>query len=119
MRASALLCSLALCIGGTAAHAALFDGNQLEEGIAATDRVMAGTADDIDFLNGAQMSGYVAGVSDAEEGVLVCYPTPVTHRQVMALVKRRLREHHEEWNGPANVIVTKALSTAFPCKKRK
>jgi hypothetical protein len=61
--------------------------------------------------------GYVAGVADALNGVVVCMPANVTIRQVRDISYRYLRDNPEQRNDDASILIARALKPPFPCKK--
>jgi len=62
--------------------------------------------------------GYVFGVFDAYDDLLICSPQNVRGGQVFDIVFKYLQNHPEERNKPANIIILKALSRIWPCKKK-
>jgi hypothetical protein len=89
------------------AHATYFtDGNKLladmDEG-SSTKRMYA--------------LGYVAGVVDSMNRFMFCLPSSVTIGQLTDMVHNYLRNTPSERHQPADVIIAKAFSVVFPCKK--
>lgn len=95
--------TLVLAILAGSAHAEFIDGNKLLAD-------MSGT-------NGLQMSalGYVMGVADTLNGVVVCMPTNVTSGQISDMVQNYLTNVPRERNSSGDVIVAKVLKAAWPC----
>ena len=119
MRVSALLCGLALCLATTTARAGFnIDGNKLQRYLAAYDRLEANQGTFNDTGDSAMAIGYIAGVSDAFQGALLCPPPTVDITQEIAIVEKYLREHPEERDQRAILIISKALVSAFPCKHK-
>jgi hypothetical protein len=61
--------------------------------------------------------GYVAGVVDSLNQVVFCMPSTVTVGQVNDMIRNYLRNTPAERHLPADVIITRAFSAVFPCKK--
>lgn len=64
-------------------------------------------------------TGYILGVADALqlEG-RTCRPhAPLGLSQVLAVVKKYLRDNPERWNLPGYMAVSNALVDAFPCRQ--
>jgi len=61
--------------------------------------------------------GYVFGVFDAYNQILICSPQNVRGGQVFDIVFKYLQNHPEERNKAADFIVLKALSRVWPCGK--
>lgn len=61
--------------------------------------------------------GYVAGVSDTLGGVAFCIPGGVTRGQMMHVVLNYLDANPEQWQYGSPMMIGRALSKAFPCKK--
>ena len=119
MRASALLCGIALCVVAATARAGFnIDGNKLQRYLAAYDRLEADQGTFNDTGDSAMAIGYIAGVSDAYQGALFCPPPTVDIAQEIGIVGKYLREHPEERNQRAILIISKALVSAFPCKPK-
>lgn len=99
-----LLLTLAL-VAGTA-HAEFIDGNKL--------------LSDMTGSFGGQMSamGYVMGVADALQGVVVCLPTNATAGQINDMVKNYLTNVPRDRSLSGDVIVTKVLKSVWPCAER-
>ncbi|MGE5089998.1 MAG: Rap1a/Tai family immunity protein [Candidatus Levyibacteriota bacterium] len=119
MRASAVLCGLVLCGVAATAHAGFnIDGNKLQRYLAAYDRLEAGRGTFNDTGDSAMAIGYIAGISDALQGALLCPQPTVDITQEIAIVEKYLREHPEELEQRAILIIAKALAAAFPCKPK-
>jgi hypothetical protein len=61
--------------------------------------------------------GYVAGVVDTLNQFSFCLPSNVTVGQLNDMIKNYLRNTPAERHQPADVIITRAFSAVFPCKK--
>jgi hypothetical protein len=59
--------------------------------------------------------GYVAGVAD-ETTTKSCPPGGVAYGQIAEVVRKYLKDHPEELHLDPNVLVLKAIQTAWPCK---
>lgn len=67
------------------------------------------------FQNGFY-EGYVDGVFDAYNGILICSPNNIKAGQVFDIVFKYLQNHPENRNLSANYLVLKALQEVWPCK---
>ena len=64
---------------------------------------------------------YLSGVADAigaggRDHAAACIPDAVTGVQLREVVKKFLRDHPQDAEKPAGVLVTQAFAAAFPCK---
>jgi hypothetical protein len=102
MRA-AVLC-LALVAGS--AHAEFVDGNKL--------------LSDMNGVHGFQMSalGYVMGVADTLQNVVVCIPSNVTSGQVADMVRNYLTNVPRERHLSGDILVGRVLKEVWPCATR-
>lgn len=98
-------------------YSADWDGNRLSELISSDDKLEHGPGDVVDYQRRGILLGYVRGVSEEKMYRRFCPPEGTTVDQVLAVVKKYIRDNPTTWNQPANVRVTKSLSIAFPCKK--
>lgn len=101
-----LTIALAALVVSTAAHAEFLDGNKL--------------LSDMTGTHGQQMSalGYVMGVSDALQGIVVCLPVNVTAGQINDMVKNYLNNVPRERSVSADITVSKILKDTWPCAAR-
>lgn len=97
--------------------AQLSTGNDLNNWSAADDRTQFPNARSTDYMESSMLNGYIRGVVDAP-GSLLCVPNGVTMGQMLAIVKKYVREHPEKWMWNGSWMVTMALSEAFPCPKK-
>lgn len=112
-----LLSGLAACAIAMAAHASYIDGNKLHELLAVAARAEQGKSKGVEDVYRAGLAiGYITGIVDTYNGLLLCRTPNITPGEVIAIIKQRLDDHPEDWNRPADWIVVKALSTTFPCK---
>jgi hypothetical protein len=72
-------------------------------------------ATDFSWYETAYFMGFVMGVYDSHENEFRVNE-PVNVRKVTIIVSKYLKEHPEEWNQPAYVLVLNALRSAFPRK---
>ena len=88
------------------AHAEFLDGNKL--------------LSDMTGTHGQQMSalGYVMGVSDALQSIVVCLPVNVTAGQINDMVKNYLINVPRERSVSADITVSKILKDTWPCAAR-
>ena len=89
------------------AHAGFWSGNSL-----------------LTRMNGDQLDrmmalGYVMGISDALEGIVHCSGSNVTNGQSRDIVKLYLERNPSIRDQSAELLTSKALQDAFPCKKGK
>lgn len=73
----------------------------------------------INWFGVASYMSYIFGVHDSLEGILICTPSKVNGRQIIAIVGKYIDNHPEKWNQPASYLVVPPLLNAFPCKKKK
>lgn len=98
-------------------QAEFWDGYKLKEFADADDRTDIGNGQPADYQKAGALAGFVVGVHDAVEGILVCTPDRVKVGQIVGMVKKYVRENPDKWNRSASSLVISALSSAFPCKK--
>lgn len=117
MRILASLCAgIAACVIPIAGLASYVDGNKLHELLGVAAEAERGNSKGVEDAYGSGfVIGYIAGVADTNNGVLLCRTPDVPLRQIVAIVKQYLDDHPEDRNRPAEWIVLKALSGAFPC----
>jgi hypothetical protein len=120
MRVPALLCvGLAAFLISAAAHASYVDGNKLQELLGVAAKAERGKSKGVkDAYGSGFVIGYIAGVADTYNGVLLCGTPDLPLRRIVAIVKQHIRDHPEDLNRPADWIIVKALSAAFPCKSK-
>jgi Rap1a immunity proteins len=120
MRLLTLLCTGAMaCAIAMGAQASYMDGNKLRDLLDVAARAEGGKSKGVEDLYGAGLAvGYVAGIVDTYNGLLLCGTPNVTLGEVIAIVKQRIDDHPDELDRPADWIVVKALSTAYPCKPK-
>ena len=110
---AALVATAMASAAPAAVKAAFLDGHALKALADASDRSDTDAAERRDFYQGAKLSGYVTGVADAQDWA--CYPERVNTGQLIDTVKTYLRNHPEQWDGAADMIVRRAIIQAFPC----
>lgn len=93
-----------------------YSGNELGELIDANNRLAQGSREATDYQKSALFIGYVTGVADSLSG-FYC-PGSATIRQIVAVVKKSMAAHPEDWAKSGNILVATALVTAFPCSKK-
>jgi hypothetical protein len=116
-----IIVALIVALASVPAAAARFhDGAKLKAWAEAYDRSLAGdkpkpsdTQEVLTFM------GYVAGVSDALSGMILCTPPGVRIHQIVVIVKQYIHKHPEMLQRPASHSVIEALSQAYPCKPQK
>lgn len=102
-------------------HAFFWRGHELMRGIWAYERydssdVRLREPGDPQYIG--SYLGFVYGVHDSLDGILVCASSNATEKQVVSVVTKYLNNNPEKWDSPARNLVTEALSTAFPCRKK-
>lgn len=63
--------------------------------------------------------GYIAGVHDSQDGQSICSPVGVTLKQAADMVVDVLRKVPSERHQSADLYVIAALSSQWPCEKKK
>lgn len=99
-----LILSAAVACGP--AHAEFYTGNdllQMMDGDTYADKGMA--------------LGFVAGVSDAWQGVSICIPKSATLGQVHDIAKRHLRDNPQTRHLTAESLIRNVLERVWPCRK--
>lgn len=115
-----LLCAIAAAasVASSNASASVMDGMKLHQLLMAYGRMETQTASGSDPTDAAIAMGYVSGVADSYQGDVVCLPTGATVGQLVAVTKKFLDEHPDQWNLPANLLVGRSLHLAFPCQSK-
>ena len=118
VRVLTLLCGgVAACLIAVAADASYVDGNKLKELLDVAAKAQRGKSKGVkDAYGTGYVIGYIAGVADTYNGVLLCSTPNVPLRQIVSIVRKRIHDHPEDLNRPADSIIVSALSAAFPCK---
>ena len=98
------------------AVASFWDGNKLVGTMRTYEKTKdnASNCSDLDYLEAKHYMGYVTGVYDAFEGILLQAPGNVTVGQICAIVAKYLKNNPEKWNEAAVDLVSDALKEAFP-----
>ncbi|MBF8733079.1 hypothetical protein IRZ59_21860 [Pseudomonas guariconensis] len=63
---------------------------------------------------GSMLVGYVAGVFETLNGVLLCPKKKSTHLQNAFIVSKYLRQNPERWSENGTTLVVEALRTTYP-----
>jgi hypothetical protein len=98
---------IAVC---TQAHAEFRTGNDIKAGLEAWERQNYS-------FEATYAAGYVIGAFDTSSSVNVCAPANITVGQVTALVLKYMQEHPEILHFSGDIVVNRALSNAWPCKR--
>lgn len=93
-----------------------WDGYQLKEWSDAVDRIAHNTTNSTDFLNNGYFTGYIVGVAEMLDGLIICVPSGVKVGQLRGIVQKYIKANPEKWNRPAGELVLDALKPAFPCR---
>lgn len=88
------------------ARAEFFTGNQL------LDRLQGSISDQIQAL------GYIQGVFDTMQGVVICAPNTINAGQVNDMIKNYLINSPAIRHNTADRIIGQALKGAWPCQDR-
>ena len=100
------------------ASAAFFKtGYELSREALAFDRVSEGSGSTLDYQPSALFQGYVQGVIDTLDGVIICPARNAKSGQVAAIVSKYLKANPEKWGDGGETIVVNALRPVFPCNK--
>ena len=99
------------------AQAGFFDGNSLARDMQEWEKYERKDPLANNLVAGVFM-GYVAGVADAYDEIIICPPDNSTVRQLSGVVAAFLKGNAPRWAEPADVLVKEALLQSFPCKKK-
>jgi len=66
----------------------------------------------------AYMLGFVHALSLASDSKVWCLPDNLTRGQSVLIVRKWMRDNPEELHQSAGVVASRALLSAFACKKR-
>jgi Ssp1 endopeptidase immunity protein Rap1a len=114
--------AVAIAVAISASTAAAEDGNSWSSRCRITPEQRSTTTEGMWLMN---CSGYARGVADTiqlwrgAEGdkAPACIPEKVTTQQLIDVGLRFMRENPAERHLPAGVLLTRAFSLAWPCKK--
>lgn len=98
------------------ASAAFVNGSELQRLMNANDRALEGRSSGRDTQDANLLTGYVLGVVDAGGGTY-CLPKATHSSQIVAIVKKHLKENPERWGESGDALVASALTPLFGCKK--
>lgn len=98
-------------------QAGFFDGNSLAKDMQEWEKYERKDPLANNLVSGVFM-GYVAGVADAYDEIIVCPPENSTVRQLSGVVAAFLKANQARWTEPADALVKDALTQSFPCKKK-
>lgn len=99
------------------AQAGFFDGNSLVKDMQEWEKYERKDPLANNLVTGVFM-GYVAGVADAYDDIIVCPPDNSNVRQLSTVVAGFLNANPTRLAEPADVLVKDALLQSFPCKKK-
>lgn len=121
--ASVLVGAIAYAVSADAIAGAVtlyVTGADLQSEFAAHTRAEQKTADLSDAIKSGDVVGYVTGVADvASIQGLICVPSDVSKKQLVAIVKRYFEQNPDKWNQPAPDLVLAALKPNFACSGSK
>lgn len=98
-----MITALAMLLGSPTSYAAIVSGNSL---------VQYCEQDDNTFSNGF-CYGYMVGVYEKMEDVIICPPNGVTINQIASIVMKYLKENPEDLHLSARSLASLALAEAF------
>ncbi len=100
------LFTILVCVMSLSAHAQIKTGNRLLQ--------------DLNGEHAERMNafGYIAGVTDMAQGFVSCSPAGSTLGQVVDMTKLYLENNPAIRHLAADVIVTRVLSSTWPCPKK-
>lgn len=99
------------------AQAGFFDGNSMAKDMQEWERYDRKDPLANNLVAGVFM-GYVAGVADAYDEIIVCPPDNSNVRQLAGIVAAFLKANPARLAEPADVLVKEALLQSFPCKTK-
>lgn len=100
-------------------NAGFYTGNDLREWSMALSRANSGNYNTIEQSAYASLfQGYVAGIFDATQDIVVCPPDNIRLIQLTDIVTNYVNSNPEKRTMPANHIVIESMSSAFPCKNQ-
>ena len=100
------------CYSSATAH--VIEGSDLVGWMQEFDKAES-HASDFSWYETAYFMGFVMGVYDSHEDEF-SGDDAVNVSRITKIVAKYLKEHPEEWNQPAYLLVLRALATAFPKK---
>jgi hypothetical protein len=112
-----ILAGVGLFCAASVASAGFIDGQMLKEMLNARSRVDQGNFRSTDFQAASRASGYVMGVVDAVESIMICPGAGITAGQLTAMVAKYLEENPDKWSQSGDQIVVNALRPTFPCQR--
>ena len=96
------------------AHAANFEtGNTIYSGLEDWKRDSSANV-----IRASTSYGYVIGVHDALQEILLCSPPNITKGQIVDVVINYLRENPQTRHLPADVLINQALVRFYACNKK-
>lgn len=104
-------CVVALCATGNACADYYWRGSKLLQHLEEETR-------GVPSFDVAVALGYVTGVVDTLDGIVVCSPPTVKLRQTTQVVYNYLKSHPEMESQPAHRAIAEALGDAWPCAKK-
>jgi hypothetical protein len=107
----AFIATLLFC---TIAFAGFYDGAKLVGKWREYQKQEAGRP--YNYVELGSYLGYVQGVADTLNGVVISLPTNATAGQISAIVGKYLDDNPSEWSQSAHILVIRALKQAFPKK---
>lgn len=103
---------------GILVAASLYAGNPFIDGSKEWEKNDNGNKVENDLTFGMYV-GYIVGVKDSVNNILFCIPNDVEGEQILAIVRKYIKNNPEKWNKGNWNLVFSPLKEAFPCKKKK
>jgi hypothetical protein len=103
--------AIALIFTSISAHAGFINGTELMQDLEADQRGEAS-------YDVGVATGYIMGVADTAEGVLLCIPAKTSVKQTKQVVFNYMKSHPESWSKSAEVVIINALKNTWPCEKK-
>jgi len=112
-----LIAVFALVMFSSSAFATFYDGAMLVQKWREYKKHESGLKMEISAdMDASWYQGYVTGIADACDGVMFTLPVGIMPKQIYEIVGKWLDDHPGELNKPADVLVEKAIMSAFPAK---
>lgn len=73
--------------------------------------------DDMEIIYASIIAGPSASEKEVKKYSLYCLPMGTTNNQMANIIVKYVKDHPDEMNTDANVVVVKAFRAAFPCPK--
>ena len=119
MRCIALFLCLSVALPAHAGVQQEWTGRTLRDLFAAKERIEQSQQETGDVAKLGILIGYSAAWSEAlAVNGLVCFPESARMDDAIAALSRYVGDHPDQWTEPALVIVGRAWTEAYPCKRK-